>query len=67
MAASDSPGSYAALFCELTGQETLTEPQDVRVTDRLDDAASERELATYLDAAATARGFEDVIDEPTSG
>jgi hypothetical protein len=61
---SDRTAHFATLFESITGQTTITEHQRSDIQVRIDDTRSERSIAEYIETAATADGFDDVIDEP---
>lgn len=55
---------FASLFEDITGQSTLTEHQQTDITVRIADGRTEGDIEQYVDSAATADGFDDVIDDP---
>ena len=61
---SDRTTDFAVLFETITGQSTITEHQRTEIPVRLDDQNEESAIAEYVDATATAPGFDDVIDDP---
>lgn len=61
---SDRTTDFAVLFETITGQSTITEHQRTEIPVRLDAQNEESAVAEYVDATATAPGFDDVIDDP---
>ncbi|MFB6297992.1 MAG: hypothetical protein ABEH56_05695 [Salinirussus sp.] len=59
----DRSTNFATLFEAITGKTTLTEHQQIDIAVRYDDKVAEMDLSDYLDTAATAPEFDDVIDE----
>jgi hypothetical protein len=60
----DRGAHFATLFETITGQSTLTEQQQIEIPVRYDEDREETHISDYLDTTATAKGFDDVIDEP---
>ncbi|KZN25265.1 hypothetical protein A4G99_01760 [Haladaptatus sp. R4] len=54
---------FASLFESITGEPTITEPQQTDIPIRLDESGEEETISQYL-ATAGAHEFDDVINEP---
>lgn len=55
---------FATLFETVTGQSTFTEQQQIDIPVRYAERGEEVAISDYVDATATAQGFEDVIEKP---
>ncbi|MGA9399785.1 hypothetical protein [Haladaptatus sp.] len=54
---------FASLFESITGQPTITEPQQTDIPVRLDESGEGETISHYL-ATAGANELDDVINEP---
>lgn len=64
MSKTESNNQYASLFESITGETTITEPQQTEIPVRLDEYAEEQSISTFVTVTSKNDGLADAIEQP---